>query len=221
MDSNSIVMKAYRSLLESHELGQTNWCSHVEQILKDVDFTQAWDEQCLSNRELATVKERLYKLYMDGCLAEISDSEKNPKLRTFKLFKTTFKLENYLTSTKNISHIHALARFRISSHNLHIETGRYTKPTSTPVNDRKCLYCSSRDTEDELHFLLNCSLYSEERTDLLSICQDNIPIFHRLSENEQFIEIMSSNEPIVIKALGKYVYICMKKRSVTAGLCNR
>ena len=66
MDSNSIAMKAYRSLLESRELEQTNWCSHVEQILKDVDFTQAWDERCLSNRELAMVKERLNKLYMDG-----------------------------------------------------------------------------------------------------------------------------------------------------------
>ncbi len=68
---------------------------------------------------------------------------KNPKLRSFKLFKNEYKFQNYLFATKNLNHVQALFMFRISSHNLKIETGRYTRP-KTPENDRICLLSSPR-----------------------------------------------------------------------------
>ena len=47
-------------------------------------------------------------------------------------------------------------RFRISSHQLRIETGRYE---NTPRNERLCLFCTSNKIEDENHFLLDCKTY--------------------------------------------------------------
>ena len=132
---------------------------NCKNILTDNGLPQAWDDEALNNRELAVLKEKLYRNYMENCLKEINDSQKNPKLRTYKLFKTEFKLENYLMHTKNINHVLALAKFRISSHNLRIETGRYTKPAKTPINERICLFCSSQAIEDEIHFIISCTFY--------------------------------------------------------------
>jgi hypothetical protein len=63
---------------------------------------------------------------MASTMAEINNTDSNPKLRTYKLFKSNFQFESYLSSPTNINHAIALAKFRISSHNLAIETGRYT-----------------------------------------------------------------------------------------------
>ena len=214
MKNNHIVKKAYNSLLELHEMGQTNWCTHVKSILYEVQHQQAWDVQYIDDRTLGVIKERIYNLYMSKCMEDINDSDKYPKLRTYKLFKTQFKLEPYLTSTKNHNFNLALFRLRISSHNLRIETGRHTKPNKTPINERVCLYCSEQDVEDEPHFLLKCPLYTEERLNLLQAVKDNIVTnLQELPDLEQFTLIMSSDVPVIIEALGKYVYTCLKKRN--------
>ncbi len=83
---------------------------------------------------------------MPECLGIIHDSTAYLKLRTYKLFKEEFKLENYLSSTKNLNHTLDLFRFRISSHNLRIETGRYTRP-KIPLNQIMCIYCTSQAVE--------------------------------------------------------------------------
>ena len=146
----------------------------------------------------------------------IHDSEKNPKLRTYKHFKNEYSLETYLTQNKNLNFPLALLRLRISSHNLRIETGRYAKPHKTPVNERICLYCTQQSVEDESHFIVKCSLYDAERAELYKVVQEHyITNIHMLSEDDIFIQIMLCEEPNVLSALGKYVYTCLKKRNNT------
>ena len=50
-----------------------------------------------------------------------------------------------------------IAGLRMSAHNLQIEMGRRTR---TPREKRKCV-CG--DVEDEEHFILQCSLYTDIR----------------------------------------------------------
>ncbi len=76
---------------------------------------------------------------MEKCINDIKDSEYYPKLRTYKTFKLYLKQEIYLYEIKDYRYIIALARFRISSHNLKIETRWYLKP-KLEVNLRKCIY---------------------------------------------------------------------------------
>ena len=213
LNDDSIAKNAYKSLYDLHGMGQENWCTHVQNILNEAGMQSVWVEQYISDRDLAILKETLYKSYMDKCLANICDSENNPKLRTYKLFKNEFKLEKYLTHAYNINYTVALTRFRISSHNLRIETGRYTKPNKTPVDERICLYCSSQTIEDELHFILECDLYTDERSRLLQISYDSIPGFIYMTKEDKFISMMSSNETAMVKQLGKYLHDCFKKRS--------
>ena len=57
-----------------------------------------------------------------------------------------------------------LAKLRLSAHNLHIETGRFSK-NRPPRDERFCTYCKTLNiftVENEVHFLLSCSLLNEE-----------------------------------------------------------
>ena len=48
-----------------------------------------------------------------------------------------------------------MARFRVSSHRLQIEAGRWSRPIRTPIIDEhKCIVCNY--LEDEYHFILEC-----------------------------------------------------------------
>jgi hypothetical protein len=215
MDNNYIIKKAYNSTLELHGLGQTNWCTYVENILNETHLQQAWNEQNINNMQLASLIESLHKSFMEKCMTDINDSALNPKLRTFKLFKEEFKFENYLTSTRNLNHTLSLFRFRISSHNLRIETGRYTRP-KTPDHERKCIYCKTQAIETESHFLLDCDLYMQEREELLKNVTEIVPDINTLSNLDKFTQLMANKETLVTNALGKYIFNCLKKRSNTA-----
>lgn len=84
------------------------------------------------------------------------------KLRTYKRFKKTFSLENYIVQFP--LHLRRnLSKLRISSHNLAIETGRYGKKSNTSSDKRLCFNC--KNAESEFHFLLECDLYVNERKD--------------------------------------------------------
>ena len=216
LENSHIVKKAYNSLHELSEHGQQNWCSVVKCILTELGYSEAWNTQEMNERELFALKEKIYKGHMDKCLENINDSERNPKLRTYKLFKTEFKLETHLTYPQNVNHMLALTKFRISSHNLHIETGRYTRPMKTPVSERVCLYCSDGTIEDEMHFVLHCIFYVEERHKLIEACTENIPDFEDMDSRSKFINIMSLDYPAITKVLGKFIYKSLKKRNDAA-----
>ncbi len=133
----------------------------------------------------------LHTSHMVKCLDNINDSSKNHKLRTFKLFKEEFKFETYLMLTKNLKYTLSLFRFRISSHNLRIKIGRYTRP-KTPENEWVCLYYTTQAVENESHFTLNCNLYSHEREELFNIVCKYVPNFIQLTNEEKFVTLMSS-----------------------------
>ena len=50
-----------------------------------------------------------------------------------------------------------LAKFRVSSHRLEVEMGRWARPERTAFEDRKYKYCHK--LEDEYHLLLECPLF--------------------------------------------------------------
>ena len=69
------------------------------------------------------------------------------KLRTYKLIKQTFGLETYLENLHDINIKKCICSFRISTHRLRIERGRYIGEKS---EDRLCGQCNL--LENEIHF---------------------------------------------------------------------
>ena len=72
------------------------------------------------------------------------------KLKTYRTFKTNIKLEKYIQILDQKQR-QILCKFRISSHHLYIEKGRYYQ---MEPEKRICKLCYV-EVEDEMHFLLN------------------------------------------------------------------
>ena len=80
------------------------------------------------------------------------------KLRTYFFFRYHFEMEQYLFVIKDFDKRRFLNKFRISSHKLKIETGRFTRPLA-PLEQRVCDHCLMT-IDDEFHFLMQCPRYS-------------------------------------------------------------
>ena len=65
--------------------------------------------------------------HMENCMARIKSNTEG-KLCLFQTFKQDYCMEGYLLLLPNLKHMSTIARFRMSSYTLTIETGRHAKP---------------------------------------------------------------------------------------------
>ena len=106
------------------------------------------------------------------------------KLRTYCKIKEHFRYEDYLDDLK-VCERRLVTKLRISAHNFRIETGRHTRPI-TPLEDRKCIQCTSGDIEDEFHVIINCPRYAEKRLQIFKNIISKCPSFASLNDESKF-----------------------------------
>jgi len=94
---------------------------------------------------------------------------------------------------------YAFTRLRTSSHILAKETGRWTKPHSTPRFERKCQLFNT--LQDEFHFMLECPHYRD-----LSLKYIRKYYWNRTNMHK-FIELFRSENSIVVKNVATYMYV--------------
>ena len=112
---------------------------------------------------------------------------------------------------KNYKLRKCISKFRPSSHQLEIERGRHHKP-KLPEEDRLCRFCQTTCIESEEHFLLHCTLYSDDRIQLFTHILNCEPELLDGTVENVFVSIMSSDNERVLFGLAKFIQICMKKR---------
>ena len=85
-----------------------------------------WENQCVLNDSvfLRNLKDKLFSQYVQVVNTKLAALSTDSKLRTYKSFKSEFCMEPYIFSLPSITYMQAIAKFRLSSHNLRIETGR-------------------------------------------------------------------------------------------------
>ena len=90
--------------------------------------------------------------------------ESSSKLRTYALVKNISVLNHrsYILHVRGNHLITTMARYRMSSHDLNIERGRFNNPI-TSKNLRICTRCELNKIVDEIHLLLHCSAINNER----------------------------------------------------------
>ena len=94
------------------------------------------------------------------------------------------------SSFLNDYHRYIISRWRLSNHDLKIETGRYTKPC-TPREERLCNVCNS--IEDEYHVIFVCPLYTTIRHNYVDLVESNNismfldPSFNRMKRTANFL----------------------------------
>ena len=130
------------------------------------------------------------------------------KLETYCLFKLDTSYESDLNKITLLNkYKFALSRFRLSSHNLALETGRYY---NIPKENRICTFCNMNKIESEYHFLLVCPLYAELRRQYLP------QYYSRWPSITKFKNLMQSKSERVIKRLSKYIFFAQNIRNLSA-----
>ncbi len=134
----------------------------------------------------------------------------NGVICTYGKFKRTLECEKYLQYVDNTSDRISLTRLRISAHSVRIERGRYERVDNKVLSaeDRICKYCNTGEIEDEHHFVINCKLYDNLRSDLI-----NRLSLSNLSKANLFRVLMSCNTKDTAVEFSKYVNECFKKRT--------
>ena len=162
-----------------------------------------------------------------------SDQMDHNKLRTYRTLKSSFTREPYIDMIRNRNQRCYLSRLRVGSHNLRVEQGRHTKPI-TAFADRTCQYCCLRPplpacgrrgplgstftftmtstaarpsppTDTEFHFLVECPLFSAERSSFYARYELEKSGFQTLSPNEKFKVLLCPTTAICVKLVHRFV----------------
>ena len=207
-DPSKITYFALRSEQELHDNGKKSWISFVNKLL-DTSGISLNQVLCKPKSIIPLLKEKFEKTFFStiGSTKGVNKKTGN-KLRTYAKFKINYEIENYLNCRLPKHITSAIAKLRTSTHNLEIETGRYIRPRIPPEN-RICKCCSSSAIEDETHFLLNCTAYTELRNDLFDIIGQPNEI---IGNTEILIRVMTLKEKTDNFALGLYICKANQKR---------
>ena len=109
----------------------------------------------------------------------------------------SFTLQPYLNICNISRYRNALSCFRLSSHRLEVEAGRWNKPISIPFVERKCNVCNI--LEDEYHFLFECPLYTDIRKQYLK------RYFYQRPNMFKLVSLLNSTSNKIIRNLAIFI----------------
>ena len=185
-----------------------NWYFYMKNILNNYDFSEVWGNQGLGNFPSVytlsnSFKSKLKMAYETEWSKTINMND--GKLKSYKLFKKSFAIENYLLSS-SFNDRKFFTKLRTSSHKLHIETGRHKRPI-TPREFRFCDLCKNGKVEDELHFLLNCNHNQSLRKSMLNSLNVFVDLSSFNNDEKLFEYLMSygGGDTEVLKPLLKFL----------------
>ena len=127
------------------------------------------------------------------------DNFDHNKLRVYKLFKSSFNTEPYISIVRNRNQRSSLGRSRISVHGLTTELGRRTRPV-TPFSQRVCVYCQTNQDakfiDTEIRFLLFYVWFQNSRNCLFTKILIINPLFPNLTPKQKFFTLMCQTTPM-------------------------
>ena len=198
-----------------------NWRYILKQILEKLALQNTWDSpgEHSINQLKRQVKSHFTDLYQRQWQKDLwNDGNRNGnqanKLRNYRGFKTKFEIEPYLLHTRERNTRSDFCKLRVSAHNLHIEKGRH-QAQYKPVNQRTCIQCNNGDVESEVHLMLYCSHYRDERETMFDNLRNIYPCIDTLPEVNKYNMLMSVQEYDTCNIILDYVTRCFVKRSTS------
>ena len=118
-----------------------NWASRVKVILDEIGLSHLWLNQDYISINFQEIKTRILDTYKQTWYSS--------RLSSYNIFKHTFEMEDYFKYVNTSKYRISLTKFRLSSHCLAIEEGRYE---NIARENRICLNCNMNTVENEFHF---------------------------------------------------------------------
>ena len=212
LDSQRYASKALSMLSKDADHGLYNWVSYARDLRVRYDIQQS-DTRLI-------IKNKITKHFQSEVLHRLNEHlTDNRKLSLYASFKTNYKFESYLDYIADFTVRCTLAKLRLSAHNLQIETGRFSKK-KIPRDERFCLYCKSQNNftvENEIHFVLACPLYNEERQLFLEEIYKNFPTTALLDDLNMYNWLMIQEDYKITNRLGIFCKKNFEKRAKFIG----
>ena len=106
----------------------------------------------------AAVVASLTSQYIESSLQPADASR---KLRTYNVIRGEgYAFQSYLTVFRNLHQRRVLCQFRVGSHWLRVQMGRFER---LPYESRHCMQCESHEVDDEMHMIFDCPHYTALR----------------------------------------------------------
>ena len=182
---------------------KANWASLLRNLLASLGFREVWLAQGVGNvgTFLSVLKQRHSDIFMQNWHDRINNSSRAIFYKTVM----QFQFQPYLEKINVCKYIQALSKLRVSSHRLAIESGRWTRPTRIPIDERKCVNCNI--LEDEFHFIIECDMYNDFRTRY-------IPKYYwKRPSMFKFVELVNTTNIKLLRNLSVYIYHAFKCRT--------
>ena len=201
--TNNCILKAcYSYQYEYVEIyNEHNWAYHVKQDLFMLGFGELWINQHIDDKDLSVIKQRLLDQSQQLIRSQISAS---PKCTYYKYLIDVYSLQYYLSKFIPVHLRKCITKFHLSSHNLAIETGRY----STTDRSKRTRFSCVDEIEDEYHFILVCPLYHSLRKQYIKPYYWKIPSVYKL------IKLLQINNIKQLRQFGKYLYSATNLRNI-------
>ena len=148
---SNIIRKQFKEACDNPH--SKSWTSNVRKLLQESGFNDVWlyPESVNVNSFIIMFRNRLKDLFISKWRIDVNDSS---SLYFYKELKPIFERSIYLDKIENSKFRNIIAKLRLSSHVLFIETGRHQ---NIPRNERTCTFCTLNEIEDEYHFVLDMS----------------------------------------------------------------
>jgi hypothetical protein len=171
----------YQIFIFDYHICKNNWSSEVKAIFNEIGIGKTFEslESCVLDDVDLKLKEN-NKMCWEREVMQYS------KLRTYVTFKTQCKQEKYLAMGLTRRQRSLYAQFRLGVLPIRLETGRFR---GEKEEDRICTLCNSGDVENEMHFLLKCLLYENERCVLFTKAEEKCTGFNELNDSDKLITL--------------------------------
>ena len=205
-DDGSIVKQSIKIMAEITSTPANSYIKNLENILNFCDINCSNNPNFLTTTKTRNVILQLQNKYSEYWKNKINSSS---RLVFYSKIKQNYERDPFLNEIKNYDVKRTYYKFRTSNHSLYIETGRYCNPI-VPRENRLCAFCNANETEDEMHFLLKCSLYDDLRRKFFKRLKAVSDV--DFTDYVNTIDLFTSFEPSLTTWLANYIHKCFLKR---------
>ena len=192
---NKFTFILYQKLISTPGLNY-KWVAQIKHILQDCGRPDLWEQQAPIQSTASMIKQCLVDQFYQNWS---TNPENSPKHRNYTIFKENIKLEEYFLRLPKFMYEY-LARFRTGNHRFPCETGRYQ---NVEYAERKCTLCNLEDVGDEMHYLLICPFFQNERRMYIK------KYYYSRPNTLKFKQLLSTDKISVLKPLCLFTRILL------------
>ncbi len=171
--------------------------------------TDALNLNIRTNQIIAQIKQRYITHWQ-------TQTQQQSKMQCYLSLKREYSMAEYLFTVSDKKLRSTLTRYRLSRHKLMMETGRH-RQTWLPPEQRLCSHCDLNQMDTELHFLTECSKYTDG-CNLWTVFYDKIqqihPTFTTLPDQEKLAYLFGEHKTCYVFA-AQNVSLCHHRREDT------